>query len=61
MGLILGDGSLRYTESQKGFSFSTNDEELLSPIEKELNDKWKDEKQRNEEINKKKRNLKNQK
>lgn len=37
MGLILGDGSLRYTESQKGFSFSTNDEELLSPIEKELN------------------------
>ena len=37
MGLILGDGSLRYTESQKSFSFSTNDEELLSPIEKELN------------------------
>lgn len=32
MGLILGDGSFRYKESHKSFSFSSNDEELVKSI-----------------------------
>lgn len=32
MGLILGDGSFRYKESNKSFSFSSNDEELVKSI-----------------------------
>lgn len=32
MGLILGDGSFRYKESNKSFSFSSNDKELVKSI-----------------------------
>lgn len=32
MGLILGDGSFRYKENNKSFSFSSNDEELVKSI-----------------------------
>lgn len=36
MGLILGDGSFRYSPSQKAFYFSSKDEELPSYIAKEI-------------------------
>ena len=36
MGLILGDGSFRYDASQKGFAFSSNDEELVKEIKERM-------------------------
>lgn len=37
MGLILGDGSFRYSENQKAFYFSSNDEELVQYIQERMN------------------------
>ena len=37
MGLILGDGSFRYQNKQKSFSFSSNDEELVEQIRIRMN------------------------
>ena len=37
MGLILGDGSFRYQNSSKSFSFSSNDEELVEQIKIRMN------------------------
>ena len=36
MGLILGDGSFRYDNSQKGFYFSSSDEELVKAIQERM-------------------------
>lgn len=36
MGLILGDGSFRYKNSQKGFFFSSADEELVQAIQERM-------------------------
>lgn len=36
MGALLGDGSFRYTNNQKALSFSSQDEELVAHIAKEL-------------------------
>ena len=36
MGLILGDGSFRYDTSQKGFTFNSNDEELVKEIKERM-------------------------
>ena len=36
MGLILGDGSFRYTDNQKGFFFSSVDEELVKAIQERM-------------------------
>lgn len=36
MGLILGDGSFRYSNEQKSFYFSSNDEELVEQIQKRM-------------------------
>lgn len=36
MGLILGDGSFRYVKTQKTFSFSSTDEELVQAIQEQM-------------------------
>lgn len=36
MGLILGDGSFRYNQTQKAFSFSSADEELVQSIQEQM-------------------------
>ena len=36
MGLILGDGSFRYSHNQKTFNFSSNDEELVETIKERM-------------------------
>lgn len=40
MGLILGDGSFRYDKTNKAFTFSTNDEELVKAIATSLKVKY---------------------
>jgi len=37
MGLILGDGSFRYQDNNKSFSFSSSDEELVNYIKEKMN------------------------
>lgn len=39
MGAFIGDGSFRYDKQQKGFTFSTNDTEMLDNILTDLNNK----------------------
>ena len=41
MGLILGDGSFRYSNANKSFTFSSNDIELVETISNSLNMKYK--------------------
>lgn len=41
MGLILGDGSFRYNNTNKGFAFSSDDIELVEAISNSLNMKYK--------------------
>ena len=47
MGLLLGDGSFRYNNSQKALHFSSKDEELVAAVAEELNCNYKKNSEKN--------------
>lgn len=47
MGLLLGDGSFRYNNSQKALYFSSKDEELVAAVAEELNCNYKKNSEKN--------------